>query len=119
MAFCGNCGNKLPEGAYACPQCGRVIGVQPTPVVPEPAQYQPRTQPAEKSIESKAVASLVCGIIGLVIFGLILGIIAIVQSRSYKAAGGTSPMATAGFILGIIDIVATFIILFINLSALY
>ena len=57
----------------------------------------------------KATASLVCGIVGLILAGFILGIIAIVLAsmakkeiaRTGQAGGG---LATAGMVLGIIDI---------------
>jgi len=54
---------------------------------------------------SMAVGSLICGIIGFFFFGFILGIIAIslgVQGRKIPYRSG---MATAGLVLGIIDII--------------
>jgi len=63
----------------------------------------------------KAVAAMVCGIVGLVIFGFILGIIAIVlgsiaKNEIKRTGQGGSGMATAGIVLGIVDIVAGIII---------
>ena len=52
-----------------------------------------------------ATGSLVCGIIGLIVFGLILGIVAIVMSMNAKKQGYKGGKATAGLVLGIIDIV--------------
>ncbi|MGW0337474.1 DUF4190 domain-containing protein [Streptomyces sp. NPDC003011] len=55
-----------------------------------------------------AIASLICGIIGLIFFNVILGPIAIVLGavgmRQASAKGGAG-MAKAGVILGIIDLV--------------
>ncbi|MFB4419779.1 DUF4190 domain-containing protein [Streptomyces sp. QL37] len=63
-----------------------------------------------------AVASLVCGIVGLVFFSVILGPVAIVLGafglRQVPAKGGAG-MAKAGLVLGIIDV-----ILFVVLMAL-
>jgi hypothetical protein len=59
----------------------------------------------------KALASMVCGIVGLVVFGFILGIIAIVlgsiaKNEIRRTGQGGYGMATAGIVLGIIDIIA-------------
>jgi hypothetical protein len=64
----------------------------------------------------KAVAALVCGIVGLAVFGFILGIIAIVlgsvaKKEIERSGQGGRGMATAGIVLGIIDIIAGIFIL--------
>lgn len=75
------------------------------PMSPQGGYYQP-TQMAPG-----AVAALVCGIIGIVIYctGLILGIIAITQAKKARDHIAMNPqlyggggMATAGMVLGII-----------------
>ena len=74
----------------------------PPPPLPGPLSNHPR-----------AVASLVCAIIGLLFFGIVFGTVAIVlgyQARNiiraeplkYKGDG----IARAGLILGIVDVVA-------------
>jgi len=82
---------------------------QQTPVLPQ----QPQGYPPQKETAPGAVASLVCGIIGVAIgcTGLILGIIAIVQQKKAKALILQYPsryegngMCTAGLVLGIIGI---------------
>ena len=79
---------------------------QPVPQAPVPAPI-----PGQLPNAPGAVASLVCGIIGvaLVCAGLVLGIVAIMQSKKAKRLIAANPgqyggagMATAGFILGII-----------------
>lgn len=65
--------------------------------------------------DGKAVAALVCGIIGLIGFGLVLGAVAIglgFQSRrniqrSRGALTGEG-LAMAGLVLGVIDVAAFF-----------
>lgn len=44
MAFCGNCGKQLPDGATICPSCGAPVqGAAPQP------QVAPEPQPAQES----------------------------------------------------------------------
>jgi hypothetical protein len=65
-----------------------------------------------------AIASLVCGIIGLLVFGIILGPLAVIfggvgLSRANRGASGKG-MAIAGLILGLIaTVVAIVLIAFI------
>jgi hypothetical protein len=70
-----------------------------------------------------AVAALVCGIVGILCAGIILGIIAIVCAVNAKNAIRRNPgmytgegMATAGLVLGIIDIIGAIIGLLVFLS---
>lgn len=70
-----------------------------------------------------ATASLVCGIIGLFVVGLILGIIAIVQGNKAKRLIAQNPdmyggsgFASAGVVLGIIDLVLFVIFLFVRIA---
>jgi len=66
----------------------------------------------EKDGGGGAIASFVLGVIGLFLFGFILGIIALVKGANAMARGTPNQgFAIAGFILGIVDIVAGIIIL--------
>ena len=47
---------------------------------------------------------MVCGIIGLVCFGIILGPVAIVLGRQAQREGSPGGMAKAGEILGYVDL---------------
>jgi hypothetical protein len=65
-----------------------------------------------------AIAALVCGIIGLFIFEVILGVLAIIfggigLSRANRGAGRRG-MALAGLILGAIDVVLFIVILAVS-----
>lgn len=58
----------------------------------------------------KPTGALVCGILSIVlagVIGLILGIIAVIQSNKYFKAGGTEGSAKAGKICGIIGIIVS------------
>ena len=65
----------------------------------------------QNKADGKAIGSLVCGIVGLFIFGIILGIIALVLANKSIKENGPTTAAKAGRILGIISIVVFFIML--------
>ena len=71
--------------------------------------------PAQAATSSKAVWSLVCGIVGLFCFGIILGPVAIILGRQAQRVrpGG---IAKAGEILGYVDI-ALFVVGVIYLAS--
>lgn len=78
--------------------------------------YQNGVDPA---LESKATQAMVFGIIGLFFAGIIFGIIAITTANSCKRAGYTGGKATAGFVLGIIDIVLLAVVWLVYIAVLY
>ncbi len=98
MMECPHCGKHIQQSATICRYCKQA----PTPdgVYRGPKENAPG-----------AVASLVCGIIGIFICGIVLGIIAIVNANKAKRTIGSDPryggagMAQAGLILGIIAII--------------
>lgn len=86
--------NQDPQFSQQAPQYG-----QPVPT--------PEQQAQTKKAKTLSIVSLVSGIVGLFIFGYILGIVAIVTGRlamnnpELKSRG----MAIAGTVLGIVGIV--------------
>jgi hypothetical protein len=104
---------------------------QGSPIDPNPQpQYQqpeppPQYQQAGQYVpagDGAATASLVCGIIGLVLGNFILGIIAIIQGNKALRLGFPDGKAKAGKILGIIDIIlnivaVVFIIIFVVIGS--
>ena len=107
MSFCRSCGEPL-AGAHFCPRCG-------APAVAGHA--------ASEGTSGNAIASLVLGIAGLVIFPLVPSILAIVLGRSAKrdirqrpGLGGEG-LATAGIVLGWVGVVliALAIVVFVML----
>lgn len=79
------------------------------------AQPGPGTQSGSNGM---AIAALACGIIGLFIFEVILGALAIIfggvaLSRANRGAGRRG-MALAGIILGAIDVVLFIVILAVS-----
>jgi hypothetical protein len=70
--------------------------------------------------DGKAIGALVCGILGLVVFGVVLGAVAIGLGVSAQRNIRRNPlvvkgqgMATAGLVLGIVDVVV--FLLFVTL----
>jgi hypothetical protein len=109
-AACIHCARQITFGMPFCPYCRQAQtpdGVYAGPTVNAPG----------------AVASLVCGILGFFICGLILGIIAITKAQEAKRAIAADPrytgagMATAGMVLGIIDLVGFVITMLITFGA--
>ena len=120
--YCPACGNLLEDGAAQC-RCGYQVpgqAITPPPLSApvSPAYHYAGVPPGvDPGVGSgQATAALVLGIVGLLFFGIILGIIAIslgAASASATRSRGlpTRGAATAGIVLGIIDVVAFFIIL--------
>jgi phage FluMu protein Com len=107
---CPVCGEMIPLAAVQCRFCNTLFDSS--------LKGAGRASHAT-STSQNAIWSLVCGIFGFVCFGLILGIVAINLSRKAKeeiafsnGTVGGSGMATAGMVLGIIDIIAWAILIF-------
>lgn len=85
-------------------------GTVPPPVTPDaPMAPGNARHPADDHL---AIASLVCGIIGLlfspsIIVGIVLCIIAVMLARSYAQAGGASVMAKVGKVCGLVGLVCS------------
>ena len=113
----------LPPGRMNCPRCGVTIRID-TPLCPA---CRAITSPdglyhGAKTNAPGAVKSLVVGIIGLVVCGIVLGPIAISSANKAKEAMANDPslggegLATAGKILGVLDIIGFVIAIFIRMS---
>jgi len=123
-----SCGAQIAEGTNYCAICGasKLQNQQPyqgqpyqgqpyhpgqqynpdQPYYPNQQNYYQNTNNQDnRAANSAATASLACGIIGFIVAGLILGIIAIAQGNKAKRLGYVGGKATAGIILGVIDIV--------------
>ncbi len=71
---------------------------------------------AGEQASKTATSSLVCGIVGLFVAGIILGIVAIAQGNKAKQLGYQGGKATAGIVLGIIDIVLLVLLFIVRYS---
>jgi hypothetical protein len=94
VSFCRSCGAEL-AGAHFCPRCGARADA---------------VRPVSEGTSGNAIASLVLGILGFVVFPLVPSILAIVLGRSAKRDIAARPglggegMATAGIVLGWIGV---------------
>lgn len=113
----------LAPGTMSCPRCGLAVTIG-TPLCPA---CHAITSPdgiyhGPKTNAPGAVKSLVLGIIGLVVCGIVLGPIAISSASKAKEAMANDPslggegLATAGKILGVLDIVGFVIAILIRVS---
>ena len=97
---CRACSALSETDKTFCPHCG-------TPF------FTNSNGPTIARANGKATTALVLGLVGLVLFGFILGVLAIVFASLAKAEISRQPnaftnsgAATAGLVLGIVDIVA-------------
>jgi hypothetical protein len=107
------------EPVYAAPP-------PPPPMQPHPGPPPPQWQPAHPSMrvdpgQGTGTAALVLGLIGLFVFGVVLGVIAIVlgsvsSGQSKRAGFPRRGTATAGVVLGIIDVVGWALLLIVLLN---
>lgn len=106
--FCKNCGAQNDDNVQFCTACGTALtDAAQAPVYQEPAApvYVPvAAQPAKVPGKGLAIASLVLGLVGLIISALICGLLAVIFAGVAKSKGNKSGMATAGLVLGIIDL---------------
>ena len=124
MPYCTECGKEVEESWNACPSCGKVLKEvnipQPQPVAqpqpqPQPQPYQTRPYPRSYSVGGQnnyGTAALVCGILGIFCGGILFGIVAIVLGGLGIGRDDNNGMAVIGLILGLIDIVCFFIMMF-------
>jgi len=101
--FCSKCGATLPENSQFCNRCGQKILLVPgQPIAPPP----PAPLPIEAGETSgKAIASLLTGIFGLLIFpvaiaAIILGHMSRSEIRKSNGRLKGDGMATAGVVMG-------------------
>jgi len=105
--FCPKCGMDNPNGTQFCAGCGEPFAPPVQPVYQQQNYQQPASAP-DSSAKGMAIASMVLGIIALVIpffgvvcaiVGLILGVLA---KKRLEAAGQPTGMAGAGIVTSII-----------------
>ena len=116
--FCMHCGTMLGDDEKFCPNCGAKAEVEKAEVKEEPVVVNNtqtvNTNASQAGVAPKtnglAIAAMVCGIVGIFIANLWLGIIALSLGIAAKNKLKIFPeqkgkgMATAGIVLGIIDL---------------
>jgi len=110
MMACPNCNQAIMVGSQFCSFCRAITS-------PDGIYHGPMTT------APGATASLVYGLIGLLFCGIIFGPLAISKANAAKRAIAENPtysgsgLATAGTVLGIIDLIGWFIVVMIRLGA--
>jgi hypothetical protein len=105
MMYCRQCGNLVSTARAVCSYC-RAVTASPA-----------ANRTATGGTAPGATAALVFGLVGLFICGVIFGPIALMKSSEARQAIANDPsldgggMATAGLVLGIIDLVLWAIIM--------
>lgn len=109
MVHCRSCRTVIRDFDPFCPYCRNINS-------PDGIYHGPKTN------APGAVQSMVFGIIGLLFCGVVFGPLAIARSSSAKREIAMNPTyggggyATAGLVLGILDLVAFAILMMINLG---
>ena len=124
--ICPTCNRTVADGVNFCPYCGTMLPGYPnsagTEAVEEPAGRDSILDEDRKKVREipdpphdpyavpdghgRAIASLIVGILAVLFFGIILGIIAIVLSNtSAPSRTERETAAVAGKVLGIIAII--------------
>lgn len=97
--MCPACSAISETDKTFCPECG--------------TSYLRQSRESSQVGNGKATASLIVGLVGLLVFGIILGVVALVLASQAKSEIAAAPgkynnagSATAGQVLGIVDLVA-------------
>ncbi|UCD02033.1 MAG: zinc-ribbon domain-containing protein [Promethearchaeota archaeon] len=134
--FCTYCGTEVEDSWNLCPNCGKKLRETEIPqnqVQPRLNPYQqtqqtfrnpyqqPPVQPYQKIYKagigySYGIASLICGILGIVLgfffIGFILGIPAIILGSLGISRDENSALGAIGLVLGVIDFIFGFVFFF-------
>jgi uncharacterized protein DUF4190/RING finger family protein len=108
--MCPSCRASIMQGAQICPMCRAITS-------PDGIYHGPKIN------APGATQALVYGIIGLFFCGVILGPVAISKSNAAKRAMASDPtlggegLATAGMVLGILDLIGWAIFVVMRMSA--
>jgi len=109
---CPHCAELILSEAVICRFCGRSVIPALTIPTAASAPVAPIVQQGPSSgAKALGTISVICGVIGLLVFGIPLGIIALACGIPALAMGAQS--GKAGIVLGILDIVLAVAILFL------
>ena len=96
---CPKCGTLNQEGVAFCANCGTALQQNPT----QPVQ-SPNFAPVGVPGKGFAIASLILGIVSLIIAALPCGTMAVIFAVLAKKKGFTGGMATAGIACGVVGL---------------
>ena len=117
MNNCNFCGSPVKGNEKFCTSCGAAIAPSPNQInaqtvqTVQPAQQVPGAQPAAQGkTNGTAIGGFVCGLVGLLILPLPLGIVALSLSATALSHFKVFPndkgkgLAIAGIVMGVIDV---------------
>lgn len=107
--ICKYCGTLLEDNSKFCNNCGNNLEVGNIFMPPQQTYYYPPK--VKEPGRGFAIASMVLGILSVVLGHLILGILAIIFGGVAKSKGSYSRMATAGIVCGVIGCILYFLYL--------
>ena len=123
MKICPQCRKPIQDDVRNCPLCGGSIGPAAASGADPGAASPYREAPVQNS--GKALASLICGILGVIVLPIVAAILAIIfghlsLSEIKRSAGriGGRGMANVGLVLGYLGLAFLPIILFIAAIAI-
>jgi type IV pilus assembly protein PilA len=106
--YCSKCGQQNPDATQFCTSCGQALGAQSLApqAIPPGTVVPPPLTPSETS--GKAIASLICGLLGFIFPAAVAAIILGHISRSeIRKSGGRltgSGLALTGLIFGYLSV---------------
>jgi hypothetical protein len=98
MDYCPSCGSAVSPGTTFCSQCGARVDNVPASA-PAGGYYDPYAAPAYRQSSGVATASLVLGIISVV-----MSLMSCIPIVSYCTCIAVPIMALIGFIMGIVGL---------------
>ena len=104
--YCTNCGTKMNETDRFCSNCGADSNSGDSSV-----QNNNVVQGGTKKTNGLAVTSFVCSMVGIVVFGLVMGILAIcfgavgLSRTKYFPEESGKGFAVTGIVVGIIEVI--------------
>lgn len=101
--FCPKCGQPNDADNKFCSRCGTPLdGSQPDYTNPEAHPYYSQYEESQKSVTTSSdTASLVCGILSILLVNLILAIVAIVLGKKRRRENS---YAKSGYVCGIVGL---------------
>ena len=111
MPYCPECGKEIKRGIKFCPKCGAQI--IPRGKSKEPIEKASSATDVSSIYRAFGILSIVFGIVGFLIAGIIFGSLALAFGA--VAVAKKEYLGVGGIVLGLIDVIAVLIIIYSRL----